>query len=72
MLPAQFKNNSFGFEIAVYTGSLSQAVVCAFINKEVLSLAIVKFAQNGSISSRQESRKDKSLDCFQNSVLLHA
>ena len=53
----------FSFEITVYTGSLSQGAVCAFINKEVLSLAIVKFTQNISISSRQESHKDKSLHC---------
>ena len=45
----------------MYTTSLSQAAVCAFINKEVLSLVIVKFTQNISISSGQESRKDKCL-----------
>ena len=50
--------------MTVYTSSLCQAAVCVFISEEVLSLAIVKFTQNSSISTRQESRKDKSLDCF--------
>ena len=34
--------------IAVYTGSLSQTSVCAYINKEVLSLVIVVFPKHFS------------------------
>ena len=50
----------FSFEIAVYTTSISSSCVCIYKQSGI----ITSYCKVISISSRQESHKDKLLDCF--------